>query len=61
MVPQPNDLAEVSITEDIRSILYRYYKQRAQEGNQRLIDAQNETTVSEIEGARIVEKVIGQS
>lgn len=50
MVPQPNDLAEVSVTEDIRAILYRYYKSRAKEGSQRLIDAQNEATINEIEG-----------
>lgn len=67
MVPQPNDLVEVSITEDIRQILYRYYKQRAQEGHQRLQDAQNQSTIENVnnekekleEGNRIVEAVIG--
>jgi 16S rRNA U516 pseudouridylate synthase RsuA-like enzyme len=36
MVPEPNDLVEVSVTEDIRAILYRYYKARASEATSKL-------------------------
>ena len=36
MVPEPNDLVEVSFTEDIRAILYRYYKARASEATNKL-------------------------
>ena len=36
MVPEPNDLVEVSVTEEIRAILYRYYKARASEATSKL-------------------------
>lgn len=28
MVPEPNDLVEVSVSEEIRKLMYRYYKSR---------------------------------
>lgn len=30
-VPNPNDLAEVSVSSEIRKLMYRYYKERANE------------------------------
>jgi hypothetical protein len=49
MVPEPNDLVEVSVTEDIRAILYRYYKARAAEANQKMHEAQQEKTILSVE------------
>ena len=39
MVPEPNDLVEVSVTEELRKILYRYYKSRTAEATRTLIEA----------------------
>lgn len=42
MVPEPNDLVEVSVSEEIRRLMYRYYKARAQEANRTLEETGNE-------------------
>ena len=42
LVPEPNDLAEVSVTSDIRRILYQYYKSRTREATRTLEETQNE-------------------
>ena len=39
MVPEPNDLVEVSVTEELRKILYRFYKSRTAEATRTLIEA----------------------
>jgi 23S rRNA pseudouridine2605 synthase len=36
MVPEPNDLVEVTVTDEIRRLLYRYYKARASEASRQL-------------------------
>jgi 23S rRNA pseudouridine2605 synthase len=36
MVPEVNDLVEVSISDEIRRLLYRYYKSRAAEATRTL-------------------------
>ena len=60
LVPEPNDLVEVSVTEDIRSILYRYYKARAAEANQKIHEAQQErAAVLSVEQQRQLEQIIG--
>jgi hypothetical protein len=59
MVPEPNDLVEVSVTEDIRAILYRYYKARAAEATSQLKGAENQKVLEEYE-LRQVEEVIGK-
>lgn len=46
LVPEPNDLAEVSVTDEIRRLLYRYYKSRAREATRTLEEAQNEKTAN---------------
>jgi pseudouridine synthase len=39
MVPEPNDLAEVSVCDEIRRLLYRYYKARTAEATRTLEEA----------------------
>ena len=39
LVPNPNDLAEVSVTDEIRKILYRYYKARTKSATSTLEEA----------------------
>ena len=39
MVPEPNDLVEVSVCEEIRRLMYRYYKARASEATRTLDEA----------------------
>lgn len=45
MVPNPNDLVEVSVSDEIRRLLYRYYKSRAKEATRTLEEVQNEKIV----------------
>ena len=59
MVPEPNDLVEVSVTEDIRAILYRYYKSRAAEATSKLHEVQNEKTLTDFEQKQL-EDIIGK-
>lgn len=36
LVPNPGDLQEVSITPDLRKLMYQYYRERAQEAQQKI-------------------------
>lgn len=42
LVPEPNDLVEVSVSDEIHRLLYRYYKSRAAEATRTLEEASNE-------------------
>ena len=59
MVPEPNDLVEVSVTEEIRAILYRYYKARASEATGKLYESQNEKILSEYDQKQL-EAIVGK-
>ncbi len=36
LVPNPNDLQEVRVTEDIKKLMYEYYKQRTLEATNKI-------------------------
>lgn len=44
MVPEPNDLVEVSVSDEIRRLMYRYYKARTAEATRTLEEVSNEKT-----------------
>ena len=44
LVPQANDLVEVSVSEEIRRLMYRYYKSRTAEAKRTVDEAVNEST-----------------
>jgi hypothetical protein len=48
LVPEPNDLVEVTVTQEIRSILYRYYKSRTAEATRTLEEAKNVKLADEV-------------
>jgi len=48
LVPEPNDLVEVTVTQEIRSILYRYYKSRTSEATRTLEEAKNVKLADEV-------------
>jgi 23S rRNA pseudouridine2605 synthase len=47
LVPNPNDLQEVSITPEIRKLMYEYYKDRALQANEQLSQAKKEQVIKQ--------------
>ena len=45
LVPNPNDLQEVSVSQDLKRLMYEYYKTRAQQASQKIQDTKAEKEV----------------